>query len=161
MSTDPETGDGPLSGPRLKQLGWFVGAFVVVGAALMAWPTINPGLHVFYDRTIASQINRESPFSVWGQAPSLAWGQQVVQGLTAALALLVAFIPKRRTLSQIAALAAAVIIMAQLTADHWFYLYIVWFFPILMVAMTAIRTSVKASQASAERTAPTAVPTGS
>ena len=35
---------------------------------------------------------------------------------------------------QVAALAAAVMIAIELTADHWFYLYIVWFAPLVLVA---------------------------
>ena len=37
----------------------------------MLWPAIDPGLHTFYDRTIAYQADRDSPFSIWGQVPSL------------------------------------------------------------------------------------------
>src|SRR5437763_1030089 len=33
------------------------------------------GLHSFYDRTLGFQLGRESPFSVWGQDPSLHWLQ--------------------------------------------------------------------------------------
>ena len=33
---------------------------------------------------------------------------------------------------QVAALGAALLIALQLTAHHWFYLYIVWFFPLLL-----------------------------
>ena len=54
---------------------------------------------------------------------------------TVALALLVAFVPRRRTLPRIAALAAAILIAVQLTAEHWFYLYIVWFFPLACAAL--------------------------
>jgi hypothetical protein len=35
----------------------------------------------------------------------------------------------------VAALGAGLLILLQLTAQHWFYLYIVWFFPLLFVAM--------------------------
>ena len=37
----------------------------------MLWPAIDPGLHTVYDRTIAYQSGRNSPFSIWGQVPSL------------------------------------------------------------------------------------------
>ena len=36
-----------------------------------------------------------------------------------------------------AALGAAVLIAVQLTATHWFYLYIVWFVPFVLVALLA------------------------
>ncbi len=35
----------------------------------------------------------------------------------------------------LAALAAAVLIAIQLTVDHWFYLYLVWFAPLVWVAL--------------------------
>ena len=40
-----------------------------------------------------------------------------------------------RTPAQVAALGAAVIIAVQLPALHWFYLYIVWFLPLVLVAV--------------------------
>ena len=36
-----------------------------------------------------------------------------------------------------AALGAAVLIALQLAASHWFYLYIVWFVPLVLVALLA------------------------
>ena len=36
-----------------------------------------------------------------------------------------------------AALGAAVLIALQLTVTHWFYLYLVWFLPLLLVALIA------------------------
>jgi len=36
---------------------------------------------------------------------------------------------------QVAALGAAVLIATQLVAIHWFYLYIVWFAPFVLVAL--------------------------
>ena len=110
-SRDPETGDGPLSAARLRALALFALALVGVSALLMLQATLDPGLSTFYDRTIASQINRDSPFSVWGQTPSAEWLQHVVQVAAAVLAILVAFVPRRRSLPQIAALAAAVLIL--------------------------------------------------
>jgi hypothetical protein len=35
----------------------------------------------------------------------------------------------------VAAFGAALLIGVQLTMQHWFYLYIVWFYPLLLVAM--------------------------
>ena len=57
------------------------------------------------------------------------------------LALLVAFIPRRRSLPQVAALAGAVTIAVQLPAIHWFYYYIVWFLPFVLVALLARRAA--------------------
>ena len=52
-----------------------------------------------------------------------------------ALAVLVAFRPRRRDHVTVAALGAAVMIGMQLTVDHWFYLYIPWFLPFLLIAL--------------------------
>jgi len=133
-SRDPETGEGPLSAPRLRALALFALGLAAATALILLQTTLDPDLATFFDRTIATQIDRESPFSVWGQAPSLEWLQLAVQAAAAALAILVAFVPRRRTLPQIAALAAAVLIAVQLMADHWFYLYIVWFFPLALAS---------------------------
>ena len=149
-SRDPLTGDGPLSSPRLRALGLFAMGLVVATAVVMTQTLLDPGLGTFFDRTIANQVDRDSPFSVWGQVPSLDWLQVASQAAAAALAVLVAFVPRRRTLPQVAALAAAVLIAAQLTADHWFYLYIVWFLPGVLVAL-AIRGDSSAWPAGAER----------
>ncbi|MFN8111910.1 MAG: hypothetical protein U0R51_01790 [Solirubrobacterales bacterium] len=51
------------------------------------------------------------------------------------LGVLVAFVPWRRTMIQIAALAAALTIGVELVLEHWFYLYIPWFLGPLLVAM--------------------------
>jgi hypothetical protein len=136
-SRDPESGDPPLSPTRLRVLVLFTLGVVAAVVTLMLSVSLDPGLPTFWDRTIASQVGRDSPFSVWGQVPSLEWLQIVVQIAVVGLAVLVAFRPRRRNLTQIAALAAAVLIAVQITADHWFYLYIVWFFPLGVAALAS------------------------
>jgi hypothetical protein len=111
-----------------------------VTIAVMLWPAIDPGLKTFYDRTIATQAGRSSPFSIWGQAPSLEPLRIALLAATAALSIACAFIPRRKSLVQLASLSAALLIALQLTLHHWFYLYIVWWFPLLLVAMAAVET---------------------
>lgn len=115
---------------------FILGALLVTTAVLL-WPTLNPGLHTFYDRTIATQAGRDSPFSIWGQAPSLEPIRIALLALTAAASLAFAFIPRNKSLFQLAALSAALLILLQLTLHHWFYLYIVWFYPLLLIALAA------------------------
>ena len=117
---------------------------LVYGAALLLAlvATVAPfvpdgGLRELYDRTIGYQAGRPSPFSIWGQVDSLDWLQTVLKVAAAGLALLVAFVPRRPDLRQTAALGAAVLIVIQLVATHWFYLYIVWFVPFVLVALFA------------------------
>jgi hypothetical protein len=59
----------------------------------------------------------------------------VLEGLAVLLAAAVGLIPRRRSLPQVCALAAAVTIAVQLPATHWFYYYVVWFMPFVLVAL--------------------------
>jgi hypothetical protein len=58
-----------------------------------------------------------------------------VQLAALALAVALAVLPRRDDLVGLAAACAAVIIAVQLGIDHWFYLYIPWFFPLVMIAL--------------------------
>jgi hypothetical protein len=116
----------------------FVAAFAAAAVAVMLWPAIDPGLHTVYDRTIAYQAGRSSPFSIWGQVPSLEPLRVAILATVALLSLAFAFRPKEKKLFQVAALGAALLIGVQLTMHHWFYLYIVWFYPLLLVAMASL-----------------------
>jgi hypothetical protein len=131
--------------------GWSVRRIAVYGlgfalvVALVMTPTIiDPGLATFYDRTFGFQLNRYSPFSVWNQLEGAAWAQTVVKVAAACLALLVGLLPRRKSIWQVAALGAAVLIAAQLFAEHWFYFYIVWFLPLVLVALAAPRAAGRA-----------------
>jgi hypothetical protein len=126
---------------RLRPVALFGAALIVVLALMLVLPALDPGLGTFYDRTIKSQIDRTSPFSIWGQEDSLEWLQTAVKAFAIALAVVVAFVPRRRSLAQVAALSAAVLIAVELTAEHWFYLYIPWFFGLAMAGLVAATSS--------------------
>jgi hypothetical protein len=121
---------------RLRPALTFAAAFAAAAALLLAHPAIDPGLATFWERSVGSQLDRTSPFSIWGQVDGIGWLQTAVTALAAALAVALAFVPRRRTIAQVAALAAAVVIAVELTAEHWFYLYIPWFLPALLIALT-------------------------
>ena len=78
-----------------------------------------------------------TPFSVWGLWGGLGGVQHLLQGAVIALALGAAFLPARRGLVEVAALAAAILIGLQMTLNYWLYPYIVWFFPLVIVALLA------------------------
>ena len=59
----------------------------------------------------------------------------------AGLALACFRIPRRLTLPRAAALCAALLIGSQLIAMHWFYLYIMWFYPLILISLTGERPS--------------------
>ncbi len=128
----------PLILPRNATL--FVTGFLVVTVVVMAWPAINPGLSTVYDRTIAFQSGRDSPFSIWGQVDWLNPLRTALIVMTAGLSLFLAFRPRRKSLVQVAALGASLIILLQLTLQHWFYLYIVWWYPLFLVALALLGT---------------------
>jgi hypothetical protein len=128
---------GPVGAVTTRQLAWFGTGLVVAGVAVMAQTAVDPGLGTFWERTIANQAERSSPFSIWGQEPGLEWLRGAVLVAVAALALVLAFVPRRRSLSQVAALTAALLIAVQLTTQHWFYLYIPWFLGPLLAALLA------------------------
>ena len=132
---------GPIRGriravPRYAKVVLpFTLAFAVTAVLVSIQALIDPGLDTYWHRTIAEQGGRDSPFSVWGQEPSLGWLQTVVKAVVVGLALLVAFLPRARDHITVAALGAALVIGMELTVDHWFYLYVPWFLPLLLVAL--------------------------
>ncbi|HEV2727392.1 MAG TPA: hypothetical protein VGV34_03805, partial [Solirubrobacterales bacterium] len=121
---------------RLRPALLFVAGFAAVTLAALAWPAIDPGLGTFYDRTIGVQADRDSPFSIWGQTSLEPLRTALLVGL-AALSIAFAFVPRRKSIVQLGALSAALLILLQLTLQHWFYLYIVWFYPLILLALTA------------------------
>jgi hypothetical protein len=92
------------------------------------------GLHEFWNCTLGYQLSRQSPFSIWGLVPALAPGREVMTVATALLAAALFFVPRRRSSRQVAALAGGLTVAMQLTAQHWFYFYLVWIAPLALVA---------------------------
>jgi hypothetical protein len=86
------------------------------------------------------QSSRDSPFSLWGWGqyhaegiPDLGFVQPVVAGLAVAIALLVGLVPREKGPVELAALTAAVLIAFQLSLTHWFYLYLPWMLPFVVL----------------------------
>lgn len=121
----------------LRSLAAYAVTVVLIVAALFA-PFVPPGgLSELYDRTIGWQIARESVSSVWGQFASLGWLHPVTRVAVAAFALAIAFVPRRKTTQQVAALGAAAIVLLELSLRHWLPSYVVWFTPFAFVAIFA------------------------
>jgi hypothetical protein len=113
---------------------------VIAFTLLLLEPSLWDAVRTFWDRTIGFQAGRDSPFSMWG------WGQYHAEGipdfgflapafavLAVALALIVAVYPREKGPVELAALTAAVLIAFQLSLSHWFYLYLPWFFPFVLL----------------------------
>jgi hypothetical protein len=126
---------------RARALALFALAFVLTVAVVSIPALTHDSLHTIYERTLAYQSDRESPFSIWGlygsppTPPVLAYLQAAVQALALVLALSVAILPRRPDVLGLGATAAAVLMAVQLGIDHWFYLYIPWFFGLVMLAL--------------------------
>lgn len=112
-------------------------AFLGAGAVAMLPVILVGDWGTFWDHTLGFQRDRGSPFSIWGlwDGHLLDVAQTAVQLGAIVFALSLAFVPRRRTLVQVAALGAAVLIALQLSLTYWFYLYVVWFFPLVIVAL--------------------------
>jgi len=127
-----------LRGLPASRRRWALTLFVLAfaGTAALAFiPALShDSLRTIYERTIAYQSDRGSPFSVWGLY-GLGGLEQIAEGAAVALALLLAILPRRGDIVGLAAACAAVIIATQLGIEHWFYLYIPWFFGLVMLAL--------------------------
>jgi Glycosyltransferase family 87 len=108
-------------------------ALVIVATLGVYMP--DGGLREFWNSTLGFQMSRTSPFALWGLHPELDPIKTVLTGFTGLLAAALFFVPKRRDTRQVAALAGAVIVALQITANHWFYLYLLWIAPLAFVTM--------------------------
>jgi hypothetical protein len=121
--------------PRPRSVFLYLLAFGATLVLAMLPVLLHHDLSAFWHDTIVYQADRITPFSMWGLWGGLRLEQHLVEGGVVALALLVAVVPRKRGLVEIAALAAAVLIALQLAAGYWLYSYLVWFFPPLVLAL--------------------------
>jgi hypothetical protein len=123
--------------PARRSVAWFSCGFLVAAALAFVPVLAHNSLRSFWDASIAFQAERGSPFSVWGLYEG-AWIDTVqlgVQVVAVLGAIVLAFVPRRRDVVGLSALSAAILIALQLGVTHWFYLYIPWFFPLVMIAL--------------------------
>jgi len=122
---------------RWRQILLFALGFAVITAVVFLPFLPDGGPRELYDRTFGYQAGRGSPFSVWGLAPSLEPLQTLTRFAAVAFGVALAFVPRRRSAVQIAALGGALVIATQLAGTHWFYFYVLWFLPLALVAFFA------------------------
>ena len=132
--------------PRLslRRLAWFALGFaaatVAAFAVLLLEPSLWEAVRTFWERTIAFQAERDSPFSLWGWGqyyaegiPDLGFMQPVLAGLAVVLGLVVGLVPREKGPVELAALTAAVLVAFELSLTHWFYLYLPWVLPFVVL----------------------------
>lgn len=118
--------------------------FTVAFTAGLSWVVLRmdgsafEDLRTFADRTLGFQATRDSPFSPWGL---YGWdlAQQLLRALVVVLVLLACVRPRARDAWQVAAGIAALLALVQLLADHWFYLYLPWLVPFVLLVLMAQR----------------------
>jgi hypothetical protein len=132
------------------------GSFLAIVAVSIGLYLPPGGLREFYNHTLGFQLSRSDVFSPWALHPGLSPIKDVLEAGAILLAAAIAFVPRRRTMVQICALAAAVTIAVQLPAIHWFYYYVIWFAPFLFVAQLAGTSERHEVIEELERTAPDA-----
>jgi hypothetical protein len=143
--------------PTERQGAFYVVAFAVTVFVCLQPVLLNGDLSYFWHDSISYQASRVTPFSIWGLWGHLGVLQHLLEGAAVALAIMVAFVPRERGPVEVAALAAAVIIALQLVANYWLYPYIVWFFPLVIVALFAAHPS-RRPTSSAEQADPHPLP---
>ena len=124
----------------LRFFAAFLATTIAAFAILLLEPSLWHAVRTFWERTVAFQAGRNSPFSIWGWGqyhaagiPDLGFLQPVVAVLAVALALVVSLVPRRKGPVELAALTAAVLVAFQLTLTHWFYLYLPWVVPFVLL----------------------------
>jgi hypothetical protein len=130
--------------PQARFAVGFAVATLVAFSILLLEPNPVHAVRVFWERTFSSQLGRESPFSLWDWRqyhakgiPDLHRVQQALEVLLVIGALAAAFLPRRKSPLQLAALTAALLLGFEIVLTHWFYLYIPWFFPFAAFALLA------------------------
>ncbi len=118
-------------------------------AAMLAWPLITSGPAQFFDSTLRYQLIQRGggvQFSIWTYLPHVAI---VARPVLAAALVLLALSPMVRPpvqdARQHAALAAALLIGAQLLLGYWFYSYLTWCYPLLIIAIIQARSDHEAA----------------
>ena len=137
-----------LTYPDRRPSWRFAVAFLVATLAVFSVVLLEPSplheLRVFWDRTVAWQTGRSSPFSLWDWRqyharglPNLHAVQIALQVLLGGFAVAVAWFPRRKSPLQLAALTAALLAGFELVQTYWLYTYIPWFFPFAAIAVLA------------------------
>jgi hypothetical protein len=144
--------------PRARSIASYVATFAISAFIVMLPIVLHADLGHFWRDSVEYQSNRVTPFSVWG-----LWGmpitlQNLLQGAVIALAVAVALLPSARPVAVVAALSAALLAALQLTLNYWLYPYVVWFFPLVIVALTASHPELPAAPGTAPMPAATVEP---
>ncbi len=144
-------------GGEQRSVHTVVAAFVVVVGVSVAVFLPPGGIRELYDHTIGYQLSRSDVFSLWALHPTLSPIKDALELGAVVLAAVFALRPRGpRSVAQVSALMGAIMLAAQLPAVHWFYYYIMWFLPLVLVAV--VGAEAKRSEATIKDLEPMDVP---
>jgi hypothetical protein len=122
----------------------FAGCFAVVSAAIFTPVFAHGELATFLSRSFGFQLRRSPAYSLWevftrSTTPGgLHAAAAVIHGLleagTAALAVALLWLPRRRDIAGVSACAAAVIVGLVAGDGYFSFTYVCWFAPLVLVA---------------------------
>ena len=140
----------PAGGRRAAQLAFAV-AFALATGFVIGPTLTHSSLSTFVTRTFGYQFGRPPAFSIWrrlqaGGFAGAAWikpASQIAHGLAIALtggfAVALFRLPKRQDVVGLAGASAAVLIALQLCDGYYSFTYILWFAPLVLVALMLSR----------------------
>jgi hypothetical protein len=124
-------------------------------AAMLAWPLVTSGPAQFLDSTFGYQLIQRGggiQLSIWTYLPQVAIAARAILAVALVLlALSTMWRPEVQDAREHAAFAAALLIGAQLLLGYWFYSYLTWFYPLLVIALIQARSDHQAADTSAHR----------
>lgn len=108
------------------------------------------GLRELWNCTLGYQMSRTPDISLWAVNPDLGLLRKALEAGGVLLTVAISVLPGRRTIPQIAALAAAITVVFQLPAGHWFYFYVLWYLPLVIVALFVPFSDAEAAEAAGD-----------
>jgi hypothetical protein len=133
-----------LRGRFATLVGFAVGALLLLSMLALD----ADGLSLFWHRTIDYQLGRVTPMSVWTLGLyhpgwyDLRLLQHVAQFVVVLGVVALAVFPRhRKDAAAVAAFAGAALIGTQIVASYWFYPYVCWWLPAVMIALLVPRGS--------------------
>jgi hypothetical protein len=129
----------------VRQGRWRYALTLVISlAAMLAWPLITSGPAQFLRSTFGYQLSQRgggTQFSIWTYLPHQATATRAILAVALVLLALSPLVrPPGQDLRKQAALAAALLIGAQLLLGYWFYSYLTWFYPLVLIAVIQARS---------------------
>jgi Glycosyltransferase family 87 len=123
---------------RVRSILLFAASFVLVTLAVFLPLLPDGGVSELYHRTLDYQRARTGWNSVWARFLDVDWLKTTVQLVAMGFAAVLAFVPRRRSPPQVAALGGSVMAATELTAPYWFHAYLLWFAPLAFAGLFSL-----------------------